>query len=110
MNRILILAAFALGLGLAGGPATVAFSPLQAQTAATQKTTAQATTFAVENMYCALCPVTVKTAMERVAGVRSVRVDFDKKTAAVVFDPSVTTVEAIAAASTKAGYPAAPAS
>jgi mercuric ion binding protein len=63
----------------------------------------------VENMTCALCPVTVRTAMERVPGVKSVAVDFKAKTATVVFDPSVTTVEAIAAASTNAGYPARPA-
>jgi len=65
--------------------------------------------FIVENMTCALCPVTVRTAMERVPGVKSVEVDFKAKTATVVFDPSLTTVEAIATASTNAGYPARPA-
>ena len=58
-------------------------------------------------MTCALCPVTVKKAMEGVAGVKSVTVDFDAKTATAVFDPSVTNADAIAAASTNAGYPAA---
>jgi periplasmic mercuric ion binding protein len=38
--------------------------------------------------------------------VQSVQIDFDAKTATVVFDLSITTVEAIAAASTNAGYPA----
>jgi mercuric ion binding protein len=57
-------------------------------------------------MTCALCPVTVKRAMEGVEGVRSVEIDFEAQTAAVVFDPSITTEEAIAAASTNAGYPA----
>jgi mercuric ion binding protein len=38
--------------------------------------------------------------------VQSVRIDFDAKTATVVFDPTVTSVEAIAAASADAGYPA----
>ena len=70
----------------------------------------QKVTFIVENMSCALCPVTVKTAMQRVPGVKSVEIDFKAKTATVIFDPSVTTVEAIAAASTNAGYPARPAS
>jgi mercuric ion binding protein len=44
--------------------------------------------------------------MEGVSGVKSVSIDFDAKTATVVFDPSVTSIEAIAAASTNAGYPA----
>ena len=70
----------------------------------------QKVTFVVENMSCALCPVTVKTAMGRVPGVKSVEIDFKAKTATVVFDPSITTVETIAAASTNAGYPARPAS
>lgn len=69
--------------------------------------TEQQATFAVENMICALCPVTVRRAMEGVNGVRSVDVDFEAKTATVVFDPSATSPEAIAAASSNAGYPAA---
>jgi mercuric ion binding protein len=72
--------------------------------------TAQKVTFVVENMSCALCPVTVRTAMARVPGVKSVEVEFKTKTATAVFDPAITTVEAIAAASTNAGYPARPAS
>ena len=63
-------------------------------------------TFAVENMTCALCPITVKKAMSGVDGVRSVDVDFDARTATVVYDPAIASVEAIAAASTNAGYPA----
>jgi mercuric ion binding protein len=66
----------------------------------------QTTVFAVENMYCELCPLTVKTAMERVPGVTSVVVDFEAKTATVTFDPATATIEAIAAASTNVGYPA----
>ncbi|MGE3720006.1 MAG: heavy-metal-associated domain-containing protein [Bauldia sp.] len=62
--------------------------------------------FAIENMYCELCPLTVKTAMERVPGVASVVVDFEAKTATVTFDPAVATVDAIAAASSGIGYPA----
>lgn len=65
-------------------------------------------TFAVKNMTCSLCPVTVKKAMSDVAGVRSVKVDFYSKTATVTFDPSKTTADAIAMASTNAGYPATP--
>ena len=63
-------------------------------------------TFAIEKMTCALCPITVKKVMQRVNGVKLVDVNFDLKTAAVVFDSSKTTAEEIAAASTNVGYPA----
>jgi periplasmic mercuric ion binding protein len=65
-------------------------------------------TFVVEKMTCAMCPVTVRKAMEQVNGVKSVSVDFEAKTAIVVFDPSLATAEQIAKASENAGYPAAP--
>ncbi|WP_417517825.1 heavy-metal-associated domain-containing protein [Minwuia sp.] len=70
--------------------------------------TSQNSVFAVKNMTCALCPLTVKTAMEAVEGVETVKIDFEAKTASVIFDPSKTTSEHIAEASTKAGYPASP--
>jgi mercuric ion binding protein len=65
-------------------------------------------TFAVEKMTCALCPITVRTAIEHVAGVKDVEVDFEAKTAVVVFDDAEATVQDIAEASRQAGYPAAP--
>jgi len=106
MKRPSIIAAILSTLAAAGILFVVAISPLAAQSATTQAATIETQTFAIENMTCALCPVTVKSAMERVSGVRSVQIDFDAKTATVMFDPSVTTVEAITAASTNAGYPA----
>jgi len=80
----------------------------EAQTVATA--TEQTVTFAVEKMTCAACPITVRKAMQKVEGVKSVDVDFGAKSATVVFDPSVTTAEQIGAASTNAGYPASPTS
>ena len=97
MRKTLALVLFGLTV-----PFAVAVPTLPAAAQAATRTL----TFAIENMTCALCPVTVKSAMERVSGVRSVRIDFDGKTATVVFDPTVATPEAIAAASTNAGYPA----
>lgn len=73
-----------------------------AQAAATENQTS----FAIENMTCPLCPVTVKKAMEGVSGVKSVVIDFTAKTATVTFDPSKATIATIAAAATNAGYPA----
>lgn len=64
--------------------------------------------FAVENMTCAACPITVKKAMQDVEGVNAVEIDFSAKTATVTFDGGVVTPDAIADASANAGYPAHP--
>ncbi|SNS96596.1 heavy-metal-associated domain-containing protein [Sphingopyxis indica] len=106
MKHPVIIAAGALALGAASIPSLSVLSPLEAQPAAARTEATRTATFVIQNMTCALCPVTVKSAMESVRGVRSVGVDFDAKTATVVFDPSITTLKAIAAASTNAGYPA----
>lgn len=60
----------------------------------------------VENMTCALCPITVKRAMEGVEGVTAVEIDFEARTATVLFDTTATNADAIAEASANAGYPA----
>ena len=108
MRRILVngmaLMALAIALGLSGIP----HSDAAAETASVEAAEVRTASFAVENMTCALCPVTVKAAMEGVDGVQSVEIDFEAKTAVVRFDPSVTTADEIAAASANAGYPAAP--
>ena len=61
---------------------------------------------AVEQMDCEACPITVSKAIKGVTGVRSAKVDYNTKTATVVFDDNATTADAIATASTNAGYPA----
>lgn len=60
----------------------------------------------VENMTCAACPIAVRTAMERVPGVKGVKVDLEGKTATVLFDDAQATVDDIAEASRLAGFPA----
>ena len=108
MKRPLILALGVLALGTAGVMGVTAFAPHATQSTSTLAANAETRTFAIANMTCATCPITVRKAMSRVEGVQSVDVDFTAKTATVVFDPSVTNAEAIAAASTNAGYPAGP--
>ncbi|MCW9032606.1 MAG: cation transporter [Rhodospirillales bacterium] len=103
MNRYSLLTLLALSLFLATSP-TVVFAQSVTETA----TKAQTTTFVIENMTCALCPITVRKAMEGVKGVQSVKVNFDKKTATVTFDPTTASATIIATASTEAGYPAKP--
>lgn len=63
-------------------------------------------TLAVDKMYCALCPLTVTKAIERVDGVATVEVSFERKEARVTFEDSITSLDEIAGASTNAGYPA----
>jgi periplasmic mercuric ion binding protein len=65
-------------------------------------------TLAVENMYCAACPQTVRASLEAVPGVSQVAVSFKDKTAIVSYDDSKANVEALTSATTKAGYPSAP--
>jgi mercuric ion binding protein len=65
----------------------------------------QTATLAVENMTCGACPIVVKKALERVPGVSSTSVDFDKKTATVTFDPDKTNSARLTQATTEAGFP-----
>lgn len=67
----------------------------------------QTVTLDVKNMYCDMCPITVKKSLERVAGVNEAKVDFSQKTAVVKFDPDKATSAALVKATTDAGYPSA---
>ncbi len=109
MNRRLIIIAALVALGLTG-LTVLNLSPANRADASevTAQTNDVTQSFAVENMTCPACPFTVKKAMARIDGVKSVTVDFDAKTAIAVFDPTVTTAQEIAAASTNVGYPTTP--
>jgi periplasmic mercuric ion binding protein len=65
----------------------------------------QTVALAVENMTCGTCPIVVKKALEKVAGVSATAVDFDKKTATVTFDPDKTSTARLTQATTEAGFP-----
>jgi mercuric ion binding protein len=65
-------------------------------------------TLAVDNMYCSACPYTVKQSLAKVAGVGEVAVSYEKKTASVTYDDQKTTLAALTAATTQAGYPSHP--
>ena len=106
MKRLVRACAFALGAGsLVSG---AAFDPSGAQAAGMPAAHTQTVRLAVTNMTCSTCPITVKEAIQRVAGVRSVVVDLGSKRAEVTFDPRRTDAASIAAASTNAGFPAKP--
>lgn len=101
MKRPIVLAAATLPMF--GGPGAIAgttATPAAAQSTTAQTVAARTTSFTIRNMTCALCPITVRMAMAGVAGVKSATMDFDAKTATVIFDASVTNPDATAAAST----------
>ena len=89
MNRALGAVGFAFAL-LASGTALAA---------------ERTVTLAVDNMYCDACPYIVQQSLARVDGVSQAAVSFEKKTATVTFDDAKTTLAALTAATTKAGYP-----
>ena len=62
-------------------------------------------TLQVQNMTCGTCPIVVRKALERVPGVSTAKVDLDKKTATVSFDPDRVKPAALTQATTNAGFP-----
>ena len=103
MKRPIAIFGSALALAMMASFGTLAGTSSAQAAPAARATVAS---FAVAKMTCATCPITVKKAMSAVHGVQSVKIDFESKTATVAFDPKLTNVGAIAAASTNAGYPA----
>lgn len=92
MKRILSVLAIATALSAAG------------TAMAAEKTV----TLAVDNMYCSACPYTVKQSLAKVTGVKTAAVSYEKKTAIVTYDDQETTLAALTAATTQAGYPSRP--
>ena len=61
-------------------------------------------TLSVPGMYCEVCPITVRKALEKVHGVSKVDVSFKKKEAVVTFDDAKTSIKALEDATFEAGY------
>jgi len=61
-------------------------------------------TLSVPGMYCEVCPITVRKALEKVPGVSKVNVSFEKKEAVVTYDDAKTTTKALEDATFEAGY------
>jgi len=66
---------------------------------------ARTATLDVTKMDCAVCPITVRKALEKVPGVESAKVDFKTRKAVVTFDPTRTSPEALTKATADAGFP-----
>lgn len=65
----------------------------------------QTITLSVPGMNCPVCPITVKKALEKVAGVKKAKVDFKSKEAMVTFEDARTNPDQLIKATTDAGYP-----
>ena len=65
----------------------------------------QTLTLSVPGMTCAACPITVKHALSKVAGVEKTDVRFEQREAVVTFDDGKTNVQALTKATADAGYP-----
>lgn len=83
----------------------VALSLALAESALAAPKTVKTVTLSVPGMTCASCPITVKTALGKVDGVKKSEVSFEKKEAVVTFDETKTNVEALTEATKNAGYP-----
>jgi mercuric ion binding protein len=79
---------------------------LQAKATEQTQNNSQSVMLDVQNMTCAMCPITIRKALQGVDGVQSAKVDFDSKTANVIFDPKKTNIENLIKTTTNVGYPA----
>lgn len=61
-------------------------------------------TLSVPGMHCAVCPITVRKALEAVPGVTRIKVTYEPKEAVVTFDDAKTTIKALEDATFDAGY------
>lgn len=78
---------------------------LIALTAAASGAENRTATLEVSKMDCAVCPITVRAALEKVPGVHAAKVDFKAKRAVVSFDPARATADALTKATAAAGFP-----
>lgn len=63
-------------------------------------------TLDVPSMFCSLCQISVRKALERVPGVIDAKADNSAKRAEVKYDPDRVSADELAAALTHAGFPA----
>ncbi len=87
-----IMLSIAAVLSLLAAPSTVSAAP-------------RTVTLSVPGMTCAACPITIKKALLKVAGVQKVEVSYEKLEAIVTSDDAKTNVDALTNATKRAGYP-----
>ena len=62
-------------------------------------------TLDVANMSCPACPYIIEQSLRNLQGVHAVEVSYEEKTARVVFDDAVTTLEVLREATAALGFP-----
>lgn len=72
---------------------------------AQQEVSQKTVTLSIPTMTCPVCPITVKKSLEKISGVSKVNVDFETKTAIVIFDPQKVEIKELTKATTDAGFP-----
>ena len=65
----------------------------------------QTVTLEIPSMNCAMCPITVKKALQKMEGVLNIDVSFETKLVVVKFDNSKTSSQSLIEATTNSGYP-----
>lgn len=81
--------------------AVISIAIFSINTWATPKTVS----LSIPSMDCPVCPITVKKALLKVAGVSQASVDFEKRQASVTFDDAKTTIDMLTLSTKDAGYP-----
>jgi len=84
----------------------VSTQTVQAKSTEQTQNNSQSVVLDVQNMTCAMCPITIRKALQGVDGVQSAKVDYSSKTANVTFDPKKTNIETLIKTTTNVGYPA----
>ncbi len=64
----------------------------------------QTVNLSVPGMYCASCPFIVQGAIQELPGIQSIETDLDTRTAVVVFDDTLTSIDDITFATLSVGY------
>lgn len=64
----------------------------------------QTTTLVASTMNCAVCPITVRKALEKVEGVKNVSTEFKSRTITVMFDDTKTNIDMLTTTA-NTGYP-----
>jgi mercuric ion binding protein len=90
MKQRSLLAAFAFAMAGFASPAGAA---------------PQTVVLSVPEMNCSACPITVRKALEKVAGVGRVKATLEPPEAMVTFDDAKTDVQKLMEATKQAGYP-----
>ena len=82
----------------------ILFSAVMSLSLTVGASTSQRAVLDVKGMTCASCPITVKIVLKRQPGVEDVKMDAERNTAEVRFDPAKVSPDQLARAVSEAGF------